>query len=92
MIQEQQHYKISADELSDNEDTSDNPYETAAGSQGNLDMATLFVEAGAHINPIEYAHLNSPLSWANYKGHKKIVDYLAQHGGTTHSDEFYVMP
>ena len=92
MIREQQHYKISADELSDIEDTSDNPYETAAGSQGNLDMATLFVEAGAHINPIEYAHLNSPLSWANYKGHKKIVDYLAQHGGTTHSDEFYVMP
>ena len=57
-----------------------------------LYTATLFVEAGAHINPIEYAHLNTPLSWANYKGHKKIVDYLAQHGGTTHSYEFYVMP
>ena len=28
-----------------------------------LYIATLFVEAGAHINPIEYAHLNTPLSW-----------------------------
>jgi ankyrin repeat protein len=55
-------------------------------------MAKLFVEAGAHINPIEYAHLDMPLSWAHYKGHGDLVDYLAKHGGTTYSDEFYVMP
>ncbi|MDP6054328.1 MAG: hypothetical protein QF879_18455 [Candidatus Latescibacteria bacterium] len=72
MIRDQQHYKISADELSDIEDTSDNPYETAAASQGNLDMDTLFVEAGAYISPIEYAPLNTPLSWANCKAVKRL--------------------
>lgn len=72
MIRDQQHCKISADELSDIEDTSDNPYETAAASQGNLDMDALFVEAGAHISPLEYAPLNTPLSWANCKAVKRL--------------------
>jgi RNA polymerase sigma factor (sigma-70 family) len=63
-----------------------------AATQGNMDMARLFVEAGAYINPIENAHLNTPLSWAHYKGHSDLVDYLAKHGGTTYSDELYVMP
>jgi len=37
-----------------------------------LYIAVLFVEAGANISPIEYAHLNTPLSWANCKAVKRL--------------------
>ena len=51
-----------------------------ASSDGNIEMATVYLEAGADINAMDTDSSSTPLGWAARYGKKEMVEWLLQKG------------
>ena len=51
-----------------------------AASNGNIEMAAVYVDAGADINAIDTDSSSTPLGWAARHGKKEMVEWLLQNG------------
>ncbi|MET3713022.1 hypothetical protein ABIC65_003741 [Sphingomonas trueperi] len=52
-----------------------------AAESGNVGIATLLLEAGAKINPVDKGRLETPLDCAIRNNHRDVIDILACRGG-----------
>lgn len=55
------------------------PLHRAAGD-GNIEMASVYLEAGADINAVDTDSSSTPLGWAARYGKKEMVEWLLQKG------------
>ena len=52
----------------------------SAASDGKIEMAAVYLEAGADINAIESDSSSTPLGWAARHGRKEMVEWLLEKG------------
>ncbi|MGC4035533.1 MAG: ankyrin repeat domain-containing protein [Chitinophagaceae bacterium] len=55
-----------------------------AASDGNIEMANVYLEAGADINALDTDIFSTPLGWAARSGKKEMMEWLLNKGADIH--------